>query len=326
MTRIKVGLHGSVGHQIGATLIDHPKGEVAALCDFDPKEFGPHFASARVFQNLQEILDDESIQLISFCSRRKDIQGEQIIAALNAGKHVYAEKPCCLSEDILDQIIETARKTGMRFHEMNASSFSPPYAAMREVVQSGVIGEVVQILSQKSYPWTDWRPKDERVDGGLTCQAGIYNVRFAEHVARLKVRSLKIEETLLGNEHEDSDCRRAVSMLMTFENGAVGSSVANYCCPEPPGWSQWGYETLRIFGTKGFVESIDGGRIGTLAISGKTPQTLDLSSPGEDLLDLFLEEILTGEDKVPLSLEEELSPTRWVLRAKAGNTPIETRL
>ena len=317
MDKIRVGLFGTVGHQIQNDLNGHPKAEIVALCGFEPEQIPAHLSGARVFKTLEEMLADESLQLISFCSPFKDEQGEQIIRALEAGKHVYAEKPCCLSEEVLDRIVETAERTGMRFHEMNASSLAQPYCTIRDIVKSGVIGEVIQILSQKSYPWVDWRPKDERIDGGLTRQVGLYNVRFAEHVAGLKVKSLEVRETQLGNDHEDSDCRRAVSMLMTFENGAVGSAVANYSCPQPPDWPQWGYENLRIFGTKGFIESIDAGRIGTLAVTGQPSQTLDFSSPGQDMLELFFDEIATGEDRVPFTLEEELSPTRWVLRAKS---------
>jgi predicted dehydrogenase len=312
--KIKVGLCGTVGHQIHNDLRDHPKAEIIGLCDF--AQIPEHLKGACVFQSLEELLSEPSLQLISFCSPFKDEQGDQIIQALEAGKHVYAEKPCCLSEAVLDRIIASARRTGMRFHEMNVSSLAQPYCTLRDIVQAGAIGEVIQVISQKSYPWVVWRPKDERVDGGLTRQVGLYNVRFAEHVAGLQVKSLDIKETELGNDHANSDCRRAVSMLMTFENGAVGSAVANYCCPEPPDWNQWGYEMLRIFGTKGFVEAIDNGRIGTLAITGQPPQELDFSAPGQDMLELFLEEIETDEDRVPFTLEEELSPTRWVLRAK----------
>lgn len=315
--KLKIGLFGTVGHQIHNDLNGHPKAEISGLCGVAQEQIPEYLKDACIFQTLEDMLADETIQLISFCSPFKDEQGGQIIQALEAGKHVYAEKPCCLSEEMLDRILATAKRTGMRFHEMNASSLVQPYCTLRDIVKSGAIGEVIQVLSQKSYPWTDWRPKDERIDGGLTCQVGLYNVRFAEHIAGLKVKSLEIKETQLGNDHEGSDCRRAVSMLMTFENGAVGSAVANYSCPEPPNWNQWGYETLRIFGTKGFVESIDAGRIGTLAIAGQPAQTLDFSGLGQDMLELFLEEIETGQDHVPFTLEEELRPTRWVLRVKA---------
>lgn len=270
-----VGLFGTAGHQIQHDLNNHPLAEIRALCGFAPEQVPEHLNDVSRVESLDELLDDAAIQLISFCSPFKDEQGEQIIRALEAGKHVYAEKPCCLSEAVLDRIIETVRRTGRRFHEMDSVSLAQPYCTLRDVVQSGAIGEVIQLYGQKSYPWAAWRPKDERIDGGLARQVGVYHTRFAEHVAGLKIESLDIRETTLGNDQPESDCRRAVSMQMTFENGAVGSAVANYCCPEPPGWSRWGYETLRIFGEKGFVESIDGGRIGTLAVNGQEPQVLD---------------------------------------------------
>ena len=268
-------------------------------------------------ENLGEMLADKAIDFISFCSPFKDEQGEQIIQALEAGKHVYAEKPCCLSEIVLDRILDAARRAERRFHEMNGSSLAQPYCTLRDIVRSGGIGEVVQVLSQKSYPWMERRPGDERVDGGLARQVGIYNVRFAEQVAGMKIDSLDIRETRLGNDHPGSDCRRAVSMLMTFVSGAVGSAVANYCCPQPPGWNRWGYEILRIFGTKGFVDSVDNGRTGTLALTGREPRSLDFSRPGQDILELFFDEIKTGTDCVPFTIQEEFSPLRWVLRCKS---------
>ncbi|MEM6885961.1 MAG: Gfo/Idh/MocA family oxidoreductase, partial [Verrucomicrobiota bacterium] len=193
--KVRVGLFGTEGHQIHEDLREHPRGEVVAVCGFESDTVPDYLSNVNNYETLDELLMDDSIQLISFCSPFKDEQGWQIINALEAGKHVYAEKPCCLEELVLDGIIAASKRTGMRFHEMNACSFVQPYTTLRDLVQDGAIGEVIQIQSQKSYPWTDWRPKDERIDGGLTRQVGIYNLRLAEHVAGLKVSSLEIRET-----------------------------------------------------------------------------------------------------------------------------------
>ncbi len=319
--KVNIGLYGDTGHQLHNELLkgDYPQARIQGIAGFSASLTQDMQArGVSVYPDLTALLKDPQIDLISLCSPYKDEQGEHIVRALDAGKHVYAEKPCCLSEDALDRIIETAARTGKRFHEMNLSSLAQPYRTLRKIIDSGEIGEVIQVLSQKSYPWKDSRPGDERVDGGLACQAGIYNARFAEQVAGLKIAGMEIRETTLGNDHPDSECRRAVSMLMAFENGAVGSAVANYSCPAPPGWNRWGYEMLRIFGTKGFVEAVDHGRIGTLAVVGAEPRILDFSGPGEDFFALFLEEIATGRDRIPFTLKEELHPLRWILRAKNG--------
>lgn len=320
MKRIGVALYGTEGHQLQDTLKDHPLAHVVALCAFAPEKIPDHLRQVRVHAELDALLADPEVELVSFCSPRKDEQGEHLIRCLEAGKHAYAEKPCCMEESVLDRIIATAKRTGKIFHEMGGTAFVQPYCTLREVVASGAIGEVIQVVSQKAYPWADWRPGDERVDGGLALQVGVYNARFAEHVAGVKIASMQMCETKLGNEVSGSECRRAVSFLMSFENGGVGSGAANYCCPATPGWKNWGYESLIVFGSQGFVESLDGGRIGTLAVNGREPQSLDFSRPGRDWLDMFFEEISTGNKVIPYTLEEELSPTRWVIRAKASVT------
>lgn len=321
MTKVKIGLYGTAGHQIQGLLEDHPLGEIVALAGFEAEQIPEYLqrAGVRVHDSLDALLADAEVQLVSFCSPRKDEQGEHVIQCLEAGKHAYAEKPCCMSEAVLDRILETVERTGLRFHEMAGTAWEAPYAKIREVVASGAIGEVIQVLAQKSYPWADWRPGDERVDGGLALQVGVYPVRFAEHVAGVTIKSLQIKETKLGNKVAGSECRRAVSYLMEFENGGLGSAVANYCCPGSPSWPSWGYEELRIFGDKGFVECIDGGQVARLVVAGQPLQEIDCREQRTPFLDLFLQEVLTGEDKIPFTPAEETSPTRWVVRAKYGS-------
>lgn len=316
--RISVGLFGTHGHQIHAALENHPLAQLVAVAGFAQESCPEWFrtSNVRIDDSLDALLSDPSIQLISFCSPRKDQQGEAIIRCLEAGKHAYAEKPCCMDEATLDRIIATAHRMGCIFHEMAGTAWEEPYATVREAVESGAIGEVIQILAQKSYPWADWRPADERTDGGLALQAGVYLTRFAEHVAGVKLRSIQLCETKLGNPIPGSECRRAASFLMDFTNGGVGSGVANYCCPGSPSWQNWGYESLIIFGVNGFIDCIDSGRIGQIIVEGQPPQLLDFSTPRTPYLDLFLEEIQSGSSVIPFSLEEELNPTRWVIRAK----------
>lgn len=313
--KVKIGLYGTNGHQIQNNLADYPDAEITAVADFSEDKIPEYLKDVRRYATLDELLSDPEIQLVSLCSSLRSQQAEDAVQCLKARKNVYAEKPSALTETDLDNIITTAKETGMIFHEMAGTALSQPYCTLREIVKSGKIGDVIQVLSQKSYPWGDWRPQDENIDGGLSLQVGVYNTRFVEHITGLKITSIESRETKLGNDSA-GECRRAVSFLMELENGGVASGVANYCCPHEPGWDHWGYENVRVFGTKGFVESIDNGREGNLVINGQPLQSLDFSIPSRDYLDMFIEEIRTGTKVIEFSLEEELSPTRWVIRAK----------
>jgi predicted dehydrogenase len=184
---------------------------------------------------------------------------------------------------------------------------------MRRLIRSGAIGTVVQVLAQKCYPWHDQRPADENIDGGLGLQAGVYATRFVEHIAGVRIAALDMVETKLGNPPSAGDCRRAVSIMMRLENGGVASAVCNYLNPIQK--LCWGYEILRVFGTLGIVESNADGNRARLLLTGQPPQELAPKEPSEDYLTLFLSSLLGGP-AMPLTSEEELSPTRWVIRGK----------
>ncbi len=311
-----IGIYGANGHQIQHLLEKNPEAELVAMAAF-PREKLPESLRAndsiRVYSSLEELWKDPRVELISLCSPRRKDQARDAVATLRAGKHVYAEKPCALTEEDLDEIIRVSRETGRIFHEMAGTALAQPYLAMRRVVQSGQLGEIVQVAVEKSYPYAETRPQDEEIDGGLITQSAIHGVRMIEQVGGVAVKSISARETTLGNPVKNGGLRIASLLMMELVNGGLASVAANYL--NPRGTGIWGYETLRIWGTSGMVESTRGGQLTRLVVGEKDLGPLDTSATGEDYFDLYLR-ALRGQGKMPLTLEEELSPTRWVIRAK----------
>ncbi len=316
--RLGVALYGDNGHQVHECLVDHPLARLVAIAEF-PRGKLPlplrGCSEVKEYSDLTTLLRDPRVDLVVLCSPRRREQAAHAIRALRAGRHVYAEKPCALSEVELDEILAVARETGRHFREMAGTAFEQPYFTMREVVRSGKIGRVVQVIAEKSYPFKNWRPRDEEVDGGLLLQCGVHAVRFVEHVADVRICSVRALETTAGNPSGDGGLRMAACLMMELEGGGLASITANYL--NPGGTGVWGYETLRILGERGMVESTQGGAHTRLAIGGTDHGPLIPNGPGIAYLDAYLG-LLTGSVEMPLSLEEELSPTRWALRAKAG--------
>lgn len=320
--KIGIGMYGINGHQIGYMLEGHPEVELVATGSFDlswlPKGLRDD-SSIRNYTSLEEMLKDERVKLVSLCSPRRKDQAEDAIRCLEAGKHVYAEKPCAMNEQELDAIIETSLRTGCRFHEMAGTAFEQPYISIRSIVQAGTIGEVVQVFAQKSYPYHDKRPQNEWVDGGLIMQAGVHAVRFVEHVAGQRIKTIQAIETKLGNSDPIGNLHMASSFLIELENSGIASIIANYLNPD--GFGSWGNEHLRIFGTKGFVEAVDGGTRTRLVVGATDMGQIKLNGEARDYFDFFMDELL-GRGNMPVSLEEEFHPTRIVIRAKESALPV----
>lgn len=314
--RLGIGLYGNFGHQIQGHLIDHPKACLVGCAGFDESALPQALqgSGVRMYDSLAELLADDDVQFVSLCSDNRSEQVGHTLECIRRGRHVYAEKPCAMTEDQLDMILAESDRAGVHFHEMAGSAFEQPYLAMRQLVTEGIIGTVVHVLAQKSYPYHEARPQDEAVDGGLLMQVGVHAVRFVEHVAGIRLSEIEAVESKLGNP-EEGDLRMAVSMNGTLENGGVASILANYL--NVRSFGSWGNETLRIFGTKGFVEAVDGGARTRCVLEGEDCGSLRIEQPRRHYHDLIFDAILEAKE-MPLTLEDELHPTRMVIRAKAN--------
>jgi len=316
LKKIQVALYGNNGHQIQKQLLDNPRTCLIAIGSINPENLrDPNQKKTEILHqnySLDEILNNDQVDLISFCSPMRSEQAAQCIRAMECGKHVYAEKPCAMNERDLDSLIETSNRTGQQFHEMAGTAFENPYFSMRELIAAGKIGEVVQVLAQKSYPYRDTRPADENVDGGLILQVGVHGLRYIEHVAGVRVSDIQACETSQGNPRKDN-LKMAAAFMMKLENGGVASLTANYL--NQRGFGQWGNEHLRIWGTKGFVEATDGGVNTRLVIGEEDCGPLNLLNQSKKYFETFLD-FLIDEKPMPLTLEDELHPTRMVMRAR----------
>ena len=105
----------------------------------------------------------------------------------------------------------------------------------------------------------------------------------------------------------------AANLTLGLANGGLASITANYL--NPRGTGVWGDESLRILGTLGMIESTRGGRQSRFIIGERDCGAIDTTGSGMDYFEEYLRTI-AGEGKMPLTMEEELSPTRWVIRAK----------
>lgn len=311
---LNVGLYGMNGHQIHQALVAHPGARVVATAGLCPDVLPPALqsdATIRHHATLDSLVSDPAVDLVSLCSPRRADQGGDAIKALRAGKHVLAEKPCAVTEAELDLILTAARENGRIFREMADTAFNAPYFAMREIVRSGRLGEIVQVIADKSYPWFRERAQDEALDGGIIAQNAIHALRFVEHVAGTPIAAIQAVETTLGNPVEGGGLRMAASLLLRLKNHGVASLAANYL--NPRGTGIWGCEGLKILGTAGFVESREGGRWTRLVIGDIDHGALPIL-PAPHWLDDFFALIVYRRPMV-LTLEQALSPTRWALRA-----------
>lgn len=308
MRQVGIGLYGSNGHQVSADMIAKEQGRLVGVCGISNIAFE---RSVKVYESLMELLSDPVIELVCVCSHLRSEQAQDIKEILQAGKHVYAEKPCVMTEEDLDEIIELAETHHVIFCEMAGCMYDRPYNKVRELVQERLLGEIVQIFVQKSYPYADFRPQDEWVDGGLILQNAIYGARFVEHIAGMEITEItNALETSLGNPGK-GDLRMASALQMRLANGGIASVIANYL--NQPGTGVWGNEELRIFGTEGYLKTnVEDASVDVFTGT----ERLHFESTLTGSLFGVLVDCIRKEQALPYTAEYLTHPTRIVLRAK----------
>lgn len=307
---IGIGLYGNNGHQVHNELPHVSQARLAAIAAFDRAKL-PAGMNCRQYESLVELLADPGVEMVCLCSPRRVDQAADAIACLRAGKHVYAEKPAAMCEKDLDAILSAAQQSGRQFHEMAGTAFEQPYLSMRSVVQLGILGTVVQVFAQKSYPYYEDRPQDEQIDGGLILQNAIHALRMIEQVGMVPIAHIQAMQTQLGNP-KTGGLNMAASLMMRLANGGVAVAIANYF--NPNGMGRWGNETLRIFGTKGMLEATDGATRTRLVVGKQDYGPIDNSASDPSYFARLVNSLCWGEP-MPLSLSDEISPTRWAIRA-----------
>jgi predicted dehydrogenase len=139
------------------------------------------------------------------------------ILALNAGKPVLCEKPFAVNAIQAQEMVAAARENGVALLEAMWTRFLPHIAQVRELLSSGVIGEVVNVEADHGQYLIDSknpRLTEPSLAGGALLDLGIYPVSFAHLVLG---KPSRITATgVLTEKGVDSQA----SAIFDYDNGA----------------------------------------------------------------------------------------------------------
>jgi len=174
---------------------------------YDIKEERCALAESRgihAYSSREELLADPRIELVTVATPN-DVHEEIITAALRAGKNVISEKPVTLSLDSLERMIKVADECGRIFTVHQNRRFDVDYLAMKQIHDSGEIGEVINLESRihgsRGIP-SDWRGEKEH-GGGMLYDWGIHLIDQALMVLGWDVDTVNCRFDHITNEEVD---------------------------------------------------------------------------------------------------------------------------
>ncbi|WP_329215656.1 Gfo/Idh/MocA family oxidoreductase [Streptomyces sp. NBC_01485] len=158
--------------------------ELAAVASRDrarAEQVGRRF-DCRPVQGYDELLDADDIQAV-YVPLPAALHAPWVESALNAGKHVLAEKPLTTDPESTERLLDLAAKRGVAMMENVMFVHHPRHEAVRRLVAEGRIGELRAFRAEFAIPplvGDDIRYSAE-LGGGALADVGLYPLRAALH-------------------------------------------------------------------------------------------------------------------------------------------------
>lgn len=104
-------------------------------------KFKEKYPEAVVYNDYKDLLANKEIDMV-FITAPDFLHEEMAVAALEANKHIYLEKPMAISIEGCDRILKTAMRTRSKLYIGHNMRYFPVVLKMKEIIDSGMIGEV----------------------------------------------------------------------------------------------------------------------------------------------------------------------------------------
>ena len=144
--RIRVGVVGLGywGPNLVRVIHESAVAEVAWMCDLRPEaldSLGRRFPAVRQTQDVDEMLADENVDAVAVVTP-VSTHHDLAMRALNAGKHVFVEKPLAASSDLAVDLIRAAYERELVLMPGHTFLYSPPVNRVRELIRAGDLGDI----------------------------------------------------------------------------------------------------------------------------------------------------------------------------------------
>jgi predicted dehydrogenase len=128
----------------------------------------------RLAPSFEALLVDPQVEAIVLATPHS-MHAPQVIAAAQAGKHVFCEKPFALTKADAEQAVVATRKAGVTLGLGYNRRFHPEMVKLRDRIRTGGLGTILHVEATMTFPnalmlkATQWRAhRDETPCGGLT--------------------------------------------------------------------------------------------------------------------------------------------------------------
>jgi predicted dehydrogenase len=149
--RIALVGYGYWGPNVVRNLIELPEAELVAICDYRPEALekaNRRYPWIDLASDFDELLKNQTVDAIAI-STPVSTHFELARAALEAGKHVFVEKPLAASSAEAIALAGLARASERVLMPGHTFLYSPSVNMIRDLIQRGALGEIYSITTSR---------------------------------------------------------------------------------------------------------------------------------------------------------------------------------
>lgn len=247
-----------VGEKHAESMLRHPNTKLVGLCDqniLKLKEVSTRFPGVLTTASANDFFLDGSIDLVSVASY-DEFHAEQILQGLDAGKHLFVEKPLCLSYEEAGAIVNKLRdRPNLKIGSNLILRKYPLFLKLREWIVNKSFGDIYAIEVDYNYG------RLHKLTEGWRSQTPNYSITLAGgvHMVDLLLWMLEDRPTKVFS-HGNKICSKNsnfvghdyISALLEWGDIRVKLGM-NFGCVQPH------HHHVKIYGTEAtFLHDITG--------------------------------------------------------------------
>ena len=203
-----------------------------------------------VSSSFNDAITNPKVEAVILCTPHK-LHASQIAAAAGAGKHVFCEKPLCLSFADAVEAVAACNAANVQLGIGHERRFEPAIIDLRRRITNGELGTILQIegnFSQDKFfalPPDNWRLSKVHAPCGPLSATGIHLVDLAISILGPAESVLSRLNTLASN-FSNGD---TLAIMLGFKSGATALISAILATPFDGRFT--------VYGSKGWIEVRD---------------------------------------------------------------------
>lgn len=224
--KLRWGILGAarINERLMPAIVGASNAELVAIASRRPgaaaqtlEKYAPQQQNVKIYSDREALLTDPDIDAVYIPLANYE-HAEWALRAIKHGKHVLCEKPMALTANAIESIYIAAMEHNVKAMEGFMYRFHPQHARVRELIDSGVIGEIRSVRSSFSFmmrPERRYRLAESVENGG----GAMWDIGcYAIHCARMFLTTEPLAVTALSR-HVESGADISTSGIVDYGDG-----------------------------------------------------------------------------------------------------------